>query len=59
MLKRQVSIDDKGYMGEESKFMSFSQEFNDLVENKRELDKDLFVENVDPLKDGTTTNKIE
>ena len=38
MLKEHHShgIDDKGYLGEDSKaFVSFSQDFNDFVENKR------------------------
>lgn len=39
------AIDEKGYLGEESKaFVSFSQEFNDIIEKKRSMAEDPFVE---------------
>lgn len=38
MLKRQASEDEKGYLTEDDKnFVSFSQEFNDLVEHRKEI----------------------
>lgn len=35
-------VDEKGYLGEDSRFMSFSEEFNDLIEHKRNINNDIF-----------------
>lgn len=42
---------------EESKFVSFSQEFNDLIEHKRELKEEVFVDTKEP--DSVNTLAIE
>ena len=54
MLKKQsTTVDEKGYLGEDSRFMSFSQEFNDLIEHKRGINQDVFDQN----EEGSNSNK--